>query len=88
MIPLRKPETTTAERRLASRAPLPLPLQSAAAQHRPVASPAHDLQRALLDAGYRAEPFRHRPMSNAMLFLTALCVYTLTMLMLLSGLGA
>jgi len=50
--------------------------------HEPIASPAHDLQRTLHDAGYRSEPFRPRPMSNAMLFLTVVCVYALSMLMI------
>ena len=54
----------------------------------PVASPAHDLQRALQDAGYRSEGFGFRPQSTAMLVLTLVCVYALSMLMLFGSLTA
>ena len=54
----------------------------------PVASPAHDLQRALHAAGYRSEALRSRPMSNAMLVLTLVCVYALSALMLLNPFSA
>lgn len=47
----------------------------------PVASPAHSLQKALQDAGYQPDGYRERPMSNAMLVLTLVCVYTLSMMM-------
>ena len=57
-------------------------LQPASDDHEPVASPAHNLQRALHEAGYRSEPFRPRQISNAMLFLTVVCVYALSMLMM------
>lgn len=54
----------------------------------PVASPAHDLQRALHDAGFHYEGFRERPMSNAMLVLTLICVYALAMMMMLGSFTA
>lgn len=54
----------------------------------PVASPAHKLQQALQEAGYRSEGFRARPMSNAMLVLTLVCVYALSMLMFFGSLTA
>lgn len=55
----------------------------------PVASPAHKLQRALEQAGYRAEGgYRDRPMSNAMLVVTLICVYALSMLMFFGSLTA
>jgi hypothetical protein len=54
----------------------------------PVASPAHQLQQVLHDAGYRSEGFRERPMSNAMLVLSVICVYALAMLMMLGSLTA
>ena len=57
-------------------------------EHEPVASPAHDLQRVLHEAGYHSEPFRPRQMSNAMLGLTVVCVYALSMLMLMGSLAA
>jgi hypothetical protein len=63
-------------------------LRAASDDHEPIASPAHDLQRALHDAGYHSEPFRPRQMSNAMLVLTLICVYALSMLMLLGSVGA
>lgn len=49
----------------------------------PVASPAHKLQKALHDAGFHSEGFRDRPMSNAMLVLSLICVYALAMMMML-----
>jgi hypothetical protein len=49
----------------------------------PTVSPAHQLQQALHNAGYRSENFRERPMSNAMLVLTLVCVYALAMMMML-----
>lgn len=52
----------------------------------PVASPAHDLQKALIDAGYRSEGFGHRPQSNTMLVLTLVCVYALSMMMFFGSL--
>ncbi len=60
----------------------------AADDHDPVASPAHDLQRVLHEAGYQAEAFRPRSMSNAMLVLSVVCVYALSMLMMFGGLTA
>lgn len=54
----------------------------------PIASPAHELQQALRDAGYRSEAFQDRPMSNAMLVLTLVCVYALAMMMLLGSISA
>lgn len=54
----------------------------------PVASPAHDLQKALVDAGYRPEGFSYRSQSNAMLVLTLVCVYALSMMMLFGSLTA
>lgn len=55
----------------------------------PVASPAHKLQQALQQAGYRSENgYRARPMSNVMLVLTLVCVYALSMLMFFGSLTA
>lgn len=54
----------------------------------PVASPAHDLQQALHNAGYRSEAFHERPMSNVMLVLSLVCVYALAMMMLLGSISA
>ena len=54
----------------------------------PVASPAHELQQALHDAGFRSQTFQQRPMSNAMLVLTLICVYALAMMMLLGSFSA
>jgi hypothetical protein len=54
----------------------------------PVTSPAHELQQALHDAGYRSQAFQQRPMSNAMLVLTLICVYALAMMMLLGSFSA
>ncbi len=54
----------------------------------PVASPAHELQQVLHDAGYRSEAFREQSMSNAMLVLTLICVYALAMMMLLGSISA
>lgn len=48
---------------------------------KPVASPAHKLQQALQEAGYRSEGYGARQMSNAMLVLSLICVYALSMLM-------
>lgn len=48
----------------------------------PVASPAHDLQKALHEAGYYSEATQGRSLSNGMLVLTLVCVYALSMLML------
>lgn len=54
----------------------------------PVASPAHELQQALHDAGYRSQAFQQCPMSNTMLVLTLICVYALAMMMLLGSFSA
>lgn len=54
----------------------------------PVASPAHKLQEALEQAGYRTEGYRDRPMSNAMLVLTIVCVYALSMMMFFGSVTA
>jgi hypothetical protein len=54
----------------------------------PVTSPAHELQQALHDAGYRSQAFQQPPMSNAMLVLTLICVYALAMMMLLGSFSA
>jgi len=71
--------------------PTPLPEAAPAVEVRvvteahaaePIASPAHELQQVLRDAGYRTEGFRARPMSNAMLVLSLICVYALSMMML------
>ena len=81
MSPLKK-------KRMPERPVATVALRTASDEHEPIASPAHDLQRALHDAGYHSEPFRPRQMSNAMLVLTLICVYAISMLMLLGGLGA
>lgn len=54
----------------------------------PVASPAHKLQQALEQAGYRSEGYRNRPMSNTMLVLTLVCVYALSMMMFFGSITA
>ncbi|MGE3746354.1 MAG: hypothetical protein AB7G25_11720 [Sphingomonadaceae bacterium] len=55
---------------------------------KPVASPAHELQKALHDAGYRSNAFQARPLSNGMLVLTLICVYVMSMLMLFGSMAA
>lgn len=54
----------------------------------PVSSPAHDLQKALHEAGYRSEGFGRTSQSNTMLVLTVVCVYALSMLMFFGSLTA
>ncbi|MGE0773650.1 MAG: hypothetical protein AB7L36_01210 [Sphingomonadaceae bacterium] len=55
---------------------------------KPVASPAHELQKALHEAGYRSDAFQARPLSNGMLVLTLICVYVMSMLMLFGSMAA
>ena len=52
----------------------------------PVVSPAHELQKALHEAGYRSEAYGYSPQSNVMLVLTLVCVYALSMLMFFGSL--
>jgi hypothetical protein len=71
-------------------APAAKPVRAIADGHavEPVASPAHTLQKALHEAGYQPESYRERPMSNAMLVMTVICVYAVSMLMLYGSITA
>jgi hypothetical protein len=54
----------------------------------PVASPAHDLQKALHEAGYYSEATPERSLSNGMMVLSLVCVYAISMLMLFGSMTA
>lgn len=88
MAALKKMKSSTQE--IATAATAPDAVRPIADGHvaKPIASPAHKLQQALEDAGYRSEGYRERPMSNAMLVLSLICVYALSMLMFFGSLAA
>jgi hypothetical protein len=88
MAALNKPKSSPQKTVKAS--PMAEPVRAIGDGHaiEPVPSPAHTLQKALHEAGYQSEAYRERPMSNAMLVMTLICVYALSMLMFFGSITA